>query len=501
MAKQVFDLRSSAGISRGQSTEHLRNYKVTDPDMKKHGYYDPTRVRLNFEVTKGGVITSVNKNYHIDKRFQDNLRQRSIVDPNEKRKKKGLPQDRRTIASIILGGSRNRMRELAFGDQEVDLKRGADNSHIERKEDIEKWAKDMYDYVARKYGEDNIIAFVVHLDETNPHVHCTVVPVVNNKISYNKVFGGSRQEAQKKFWQCHDEVAEINKKWGLKRGEDITMTGAKHRTTEEYHSDLKRQTNALEEKKNGLETDISVLREQYRRSQIAVKSLTTMVQRKRDEVDALKEQLENLNIETDWTREQREEEMARLQHMLEIVQRELQEKQEKLREVIQRSSELLQKIEELEKRNFELRHENYELENQLNNLKEEYTDNLEKSMYTTFGKYFEHIGQGLFGTLNEWRDVLPPDHQKTLDDILDVTFLEEMAKHSNEIVKIAAALFMGYVDQATQIAASAGGGGASAGSLERKKDDDDEMWKYKCFVMACMMLRPKGPKVSRGFRR
>jgi len=499
MEKQVFDVRASAGISRGQSTEHLRNYKVTDPDMKKWGYYDPTRVRLNFEITRGGVVTPVNKNYHIDQRFKDNLKRRGIVDPNEQKRKKGLPENRRTLASIMLYGSRNRMRELAFGNQQVDYKKGADNSHLQRKEDIEKWAKDMYDYVARKYGEDNIIAFVVHLDETNPHVHCTVVPVVDNKISYNKVFGGSKEEARRKFNQCHDEVADINKKWGLQRGDGST---GKHRTTEEYHSDLKRQTNALEEKKNGLETDISVLREQYRRSQIAVKSLTTMVQRKRDEVEALREQLDNLNIETDWTREQRDEELDRLQRLLDKVQRELQEKEQKLQEVIHRSSELRQKLSELEKRTFELRHENYELENRLKNLKEDYTDNLEKSMYTSFGKYFEHIGEGLFGTLNEWRDMLSPVHQENLDNILNSTFLEEVAKHTNEIVKIAAALFMGYVDQATQIAASAGGGGAAAGSLERKKDDDDEMWKYKCFAMACMMVRrPKGQAITRRFHR
>ena len=69
MAKQVFDLREGKGMSAGQSTEHLRNYSVTDPDMKKYGYYDPTRVNLNFEVGKGGVVKPVNKNYSIVQRF------------------------------------------------------------------------------------------------------------------------------------------------------------------------------------------------------------------------------------------------------------------------------------------------------------------------------------------------------------------------------------------------------------------------------------------------
>ena len=41
--------------------------------------------------------------------------------------------------------------------------------------DIERWAKDVYSFVSGKYGEQNIAAFIVHLDELNPHVHCTFV--------------------------------------------------------------------------------------------------------------------------------------------------------------------------------------------------------------------------------------------------------------------------------------------------------------------------------------
>ena len=100
MAKGVFDLRPSAGISSGQSTEHLRKYKVTDPDMKKYGYYDPTREHLNFEVGRGGVIMPVNKNYAINKRFADNLRRRGIEDPNKKKLQNGKTANRRTHARV-----------------------------------------------------------------------------------------------------------------------------------------------------------------------------------------------------------------------------------------------------------------------------------------------------------------------------------------------------------------------------------------------------------------
>ena len=54
----------------------------------------------------------------------DNLRERGITDPNAK-----LCEPKyRTVANIIFGGSRERMHEIAFGNQRVDLTHGADNS-------------------------------------------------------------------------------------------------------------------------------------------------------------------------------------------------------------------------------------------------------------------------------------------------------------------------------------------------------------------------------------
>lgn len=59
------------------------------------------------------------------------------------------------------------MRRLAFGNQNVDFEKGnhPDNSWVKRQEGIEKWAVDVYNFMAKKYGEENIVAFVVHLDE------------------------------------------------------------------------------------------------------------------------------------------------------------------------------------------------------------------------------------------------------------------------------------------------------------------------------------------------
>ena len=172
MAYQVLDIKTQKGMTEAESAEHLRrNTKEALKFAKRQGNYDFTREHLNFEVTKGGVISEVDKKHSIPKRMELNLARRGIRDKNE-----GLKEPRyRTIVNLILGGSRDQMRHLAFGDQKLNENLGDDNSHLTRKEDIENWAKDMYNFLAKKYGEDNILAFVVHLDEKNPHAHCTLM--------------------------------------------------------------------------------------------------------------------------------------------------------------------------------------------------------------------------------------------------------------------------------------------------------------------------------------
>lgn len=135
--KQVLDVQVSKGITTAQSNEHLRNRseKAAEYAMKK-GNYDPTREHLNFEIVNGKV-RPVDKSRSIPDRMADSLRQRGIKDPNE-----GLVEPKyRTVVNIILGGSRELMRQLAFGKQDVDFEQGADNSRIVRKPEIEQWAR------------------------------------------------------------------------------------------------------------------------------------------------------------------------------------------------------------------------------------------------------------------------------------------------------------------------------------------------------------------------
>lgn len=70
------------------------------------------------------------------------------------------------------------MKRLAFGNQEFDTSDpNADQSHIILMDEIRQWAVDTYKFACRKWGEENIIGFCVHCDETGIHAHVLTVPV------------------------------------------------------------------------------------------------------------------------------------------------------------------------------------------------------------------------------------------------------------------------------------------------------------------------------------
>ena len=223
-AKQVLDVQVSKGITAAQGNEHLRNRsKEAEKYAMSKGNYDPTRKHLNFEIASGGKIRPIDTSRNIPERMADILGRRGIKDPNE-----GLIEPKyRTVVNIIFGGSRERMHELAFGTQKVDFEKGADNTSIKRKSDIERWAKDVYSFVCGRYGEQNVAAFIVHLDELNPHVHCTLLPIKDGKFAYKEIFAGKDKfEYSARMKQLHtDFFAEVNTKWGMARGRSVAETG------------------------------------------------------------------------------------------------------------------------------------------------------------------------------------------------------------------------------------------------------------------------------------
>ena len=340
----------------------FREASVRSEKAKEHaletGNYDLTREHLNFQVSKGGKIEPIDKSKSIPAMIAENLLARGIEDPNAKN-----PERRyRTVVNFILGGSRERMHEIAFGNQKVNLDKGADNAGIRRTKDIEHWAQDMYQFMCDRYGEDNVVAFYVHLDELNPHVHCTVLPITqDNKFSYKKIFAGKDKfEHRRRTLALHDALAKVNEKWGLGRGTSISETGARHRSTEEYRRHLEQECSNLQESIINHKRALSDLIVEMQLAEKRSKGLTTMIEnlekQKGDiekELDNLRKQIRNTNGDKTYLQLQKD----KLEKNLNDINSKLADKQAKLENADQKLTQLKADYDEIKQRADELKEE------------------------------------------------------------------------------------------------------------------------------------------------
>ena len=139
--KQVVHFQAKKGFTTAQSNEHQRRWTEKGWERaNEDGRIDRTRTRLNFEIVRGGKVRPVDQSKSIPEIFRENLRSRGIADPNA-----SCPENPRirTVVDFIISGSHERLCQLAFGRQKVDLSPGADNRGVNRRQGIERWARDM----------------------------------------------------------------------------------------------------------------------------------------------------------------------------------------------------------------------------------------------------------------------------------------------------------------------------------------------------------------------
>ena len=479
-AKQVLDVQVSKGITTAQSNEHLRNRseKAAEYAMKK-GNYDPTREHLNFEIVNGKV-RPVDKSRSIPDRMADSLRLRGIKDPNE-----GLVEPKyRTVVNIILGGSRELMRQLAFGKQDVDFEQGADNSRIVRKPEIEQWAKDAYRFICDKYGEQNIAAFVAHLDEQNPHIHCTLLPIKDGKFAYKEIFAGKdKYEYSARMKQLHSDFAEVNRKWGLARGSSVSESGARHRTTEEYRRMLSEDCTSIEEQIARHKEVLSDLRSDIRLAERRVKGLTSMVenlQKKQAEKEARLAVLEDELKEHKGDADAISAETDKLKKELAYIQLKLADKQDKLKLADRQLSDLKENMDAIEERTGELKEEAYKYSHDIHSK----VDTLLKDVL-------------LENVVGEYRNV-SAQMDVAERQLFDGSLVQSIAEQGTDVMHCATMLFLGMVDDATTFAETRGGGGGGSDlKWGRDEDEDNRAWALRSMRMASRMMRPaigKKPK-------
>ena len=472
--KQVMDIKTSKGLAQS-SNEELRTW--TDKGWEqamREGNYDRSREHLNFEIQRGGIVTPIDKSRPLTRRMAENLASRGIKDPNE-----GLDEPRyRTVVNFIFGGSTERMRELAFGNQEVDFESKKGNEHIRRMPEIEEWAKDIYRFVADKYGEENIISFIVHCDEKNPHVHCALLPIdEEKKFAFKKIFHGQNRVDFKNYMLAlHDELAKVNEKWGLTRGVSITETGARHRSTEEYRRWLANECVTLEAQMDNTRRALKDLNVELAIAQKKQKSFTSMIENLKAEKERLEDELRplrELQANSDSISAGIARKIQHLEQQKALVETKLADKEKKL-------DETNQLLDTLRKDKAEIEQQASELEEKANRSELSWAHNMS---YHLNGVILDTMAQEFTSRFPK----LPDDVKLNFDG----TLLMQLAEEGNHVVKVALNLVCGFIDDATTIAQTHGGGGGGPSSgWGQRPDEDDREWARRCLAMARKMCKP-----------
>ena len=107
---------------------------------------------------------------------------------------------------------------------------GSDKTFFDGLSNVERYNffSDCYKFFSERYGEENIIAAVVHNDETTPHMHLNLMPVTkDDRLCSKQLFDKPQlQKLQTDFYEA------VGKRWGLQRGKEGSQK--KHLSTAEF---------------------------------------------------------------------------------------------------------------------------------------------------------------------------------------------------------------------------------------------------------------------------
>ena len=157
-----------------------KRYQLKNADIDKNNHYNFSRKKLNFEIVKGGKIIPLGSlSVPLHERLQhrlDELGFKPYMDA--KRPDQVSRNSPNCTVGIIFSGDHDVLNRLAFGEQKFDTSdSNADHSKVVLQKGIYDWALDTYRFACEKWGEENVIGFDVHCDETSIHAHVQTVPV------------------------------------------------------------------------------------------------------------------------------------------------------------------------------------------------------------------------------------------------------------------------------------------------------------------------------------
>lgn len=105
--------------------------------------------------------------------------------------------------------------------------------------------RDCVQFFEDKYGRENMISAVVHMDETTPHLHLNFVPINNGRLSSKSLFNRQKlAQLQTELWE------QVGKKYGLQRGKSgssATHISAAEHTAKKIVEDAEQRSADMDE--------------------------------------------------------------------------------------------------------------------------------------------------------------------------------------------------------------------------------------------------------------
>ena len=220
----TLDFKKAKGASDARMSDHIERRVIASN-------VDPTRTHLNRELVQlpKGVTER-------DEAIAHRIKSAGI-------KRKITPDQVRAIRVMLSGTHEDMMK-------------------IQQDGRIDEWCDDSMQWLHKTFGKENTVSAVLHMDETTPHIHATIVPIVTGerrKAKQKKQTEGKRTYRKKtdaarlcaddvlnrdRLVAYHDDYAKVMERYGLQRG--VRGSEARHTTTAQYYRDLKRQTGELE---------------------------------------------------------------------------------------------------------------------------------------------------------------------------------------------------------------------------------------------------------------
>lgn len=139
----TLDFKKAKGASDARMSDHIER-RVIAPNV------DATRTHLNRELVELPEGVTVR-----DEAIAHRIKSAGI-------KRKITPDQVRAIRVMMSGTHEDLMK-------------------IQQEGRMDEWCNDSMRWLYKTFGQENIVSAVLHMDETTPHIHATIVPIVTGE--------------------------------------------------------------------------------------------------------------------------------------------------------------------------------------------------------------------------------------------------------------------------------------------------------------------------------